>query len=396
MLALVGCHSSTHFSVQSETDLGAAVELHLTLYGDGLLITSPDRFPLAGKNLPGSLVVFDPGDLVPHYRYKLDALSHDGTILAQTAGQMDSHNLRLTLKKGLLPDRDADGVPDVSNGDYDIDDCPQRFDPDQRCAQAGADGLDLGGDDGQPRQADDAAMGPDPALIAWYRFDEVSGTSTPDSSPNGQSGRLVSGSGGALPSLGPGARATALHLDGETQYVSLPPLHYSSVSDFTLSTWFDLAALDHLVGQNGIRRAYLLDLRGDGVIDTDSAALMIDKTIAASDGGAASYELVGYAGGSADTRVKAAVSLQANTFYHAAFVRSGSALTLYLNGVPVAMNTAPTLPLNFSHPKRIGTLSSGKPSQGDYFFPGAIDEVRIYTRALSVSELKQQCGAACP
>ena len=68
---------------------------------------------------------------------------------------------------------------------------------------------------------------------------------------------------------------------------------------------------------------------------------------------------------------------------HFAFTCDGSNLKAFQDGVLIGSRTInPSIVLNNSNPLRIG---SGNNSE--YFFKGAIDEVRIYNRTLSTSEV---------
>jgi len=75
--------------------------------------------------------------------------------------------------------------------------------------------------------------------------------------------------------------------------------------------------------------------------------------------------------------------LPTNTWSHVAVTWNGATLRLYVNGVQVASRAvAGTLPTT-SNPLRIG----GNANWGEYF-AGAIDEVRVYNRALSAAEVQ--------
>ena len=65
----------------------------------------------------------------------------------------------------------------------------------------------------------------------------------------------------------------------------------------------------------------------------------------------------------------------------------------YINGRLVGEGTAP-LDLNTEQPLRLGAGASEGP--GNYFFPGMIDEVRIYDRALSAEEVAGLAGVTEP
>jgi hypothetical protein len=82
-----------------------------------------------------------------------------------------------------------------------------------------------------------------------------------------------------------------------------------------------------------------------------------------------------------------------NTLTHIAVVRNGTTLTFYVNGTP-----DPSLTVLDTNPFRNGsnTLRVGGQGRGgrNRFFPGVIDEPRIYTRALTQAEI--QAGMNTP
>lgn len=89
-------------------------------------------------------------------------------------------------------------------------------------------------------------------------------------------------------------------------------------------------------------------------------------------------------GGNGEQQLNGPV-LTAGTWYHIAVVLSGNTGTLYVNGAAVATNTSMTL-----HPSSLGSTTHnylGKSQFSDPAFLGTIDDFRIYSRALSASEI---------
>ena len=74
--------------------------------------------------------------------------------------------------------------------------------------------------------------------------------------------------------------------------------------------------------------------------------------------------------------------LPTNTWTHLSVTYNGSTLTLYRNGVAVATST-----VSGTLSPTTGTLQIGASQFGEYF-KGLIDEVRIYNRALSATEIQ--------
>lgn len=79
-----------------------------------------------------------------------------------------------------------------------------------------------------------------------------------------------------------------------------------------------------------------------------------------------------------------------NSWYHVFITYDGETLIMYVNGVPVDTNTSPTgaIQYGFSNPFCIGR-ESGEAlcTDGTYYFNGSLDEVRVYNRALSDTEV---------
>jgi hypothetical protein len=75
--------------------------------------------------------------------------------------------------------------------------------------------------------------------------------------------------------------------------------------------------------------------------------------------------------------------LTLHTWYHVVAVREGAAVRLYLNGVLDAAGTASGAAATSTHPFTLAYAGHHA------FFPGALDDVRLYNRALSEVEIPQ-------
>ena len=97
-----------------------------------------------------------------------------------------------------------------------------------------------------------------------------------------------------------------------------------------------------------------------------------------------------------DDRFSVGGPLANGRWYHAAFVYEGarSAVTVYLNGAPVGAHAESASSITpFSSPMWVGCLPEGQPSQG---FTGLMDEVAVWHRALSASEIAALANATGP
>ena len=86
--------------------------------------------------------------------------------------------------------------------------------------------------------------------------------------------------------------------------------------------------------------------------------------------------------GSNSETVSASNALPVNTWSHVAVTYDGSVVTLYVNGTAVSTNSASGSIVSGTTPLWIGGTSSSTD-----FFQGRIDEVRVYNRALTTTEI---------
>src|SRR5215510_9249799 len=196
-------------------------------------------------------------------------------------------------------------------------------------------------------------------LVAYWKFDEGSGTIVADSSGNGNNGTLVNG-----PVWTAGRVGNALYFDGVNDNVTVPDSNSLDLSSaFTLSAWVNPAAT-------------FTDYRSI-VAKNPPYYLYASSSWYCPDGSPL--------GGFSTDRINPVCQpspLPTNTWTHLAVTYNGSTLTLYRNGVAVAnSNVSATL-----SPTTLN-LQIGASQFGEYF-KGLIDEVRIYNRALTATEIQ--------
>ena len=208
-------------------------------------------------------------------------------------------------------------------------------------------------------------------LIGRWSLDEGSGSTAFDTSDNSNDG-TASGTSWAA-----GQFSNALDFDGTDDYVDMGAFTATDgLSALTVSAWVNLDTVtggDRTVASKwdnpcGACQSWLLS------VENGSPIIQINTT--------------GWAG------VYATTDLQTDAWYHLAATYDGSDLRIYVNGVEEA-STAKTG--NLKTPNRdlyVGVRFDDGTGVG--YMDGSIDELRIYNRALTASEVQSlnDAGAA--
>jgi O-glycosyl hydrolase len=197
--------------------------------------------------------------------------------------------------------------------------------------------------------------------VVWYKADESSGSTLADSSGNGKTATLTGSYGFTT-----GVSGNAVNLTGGN--ASLPTGIVSALGDFTIAAWIKPTSIDSW--------ARVFDF-GTG---TSNYMFFTPKT---SDTSLPRFAITT---GSGEQTINSSVAISASTWTHIAITLSGNTATLYINGVVAGVNTSMTL-----RPSSLGSTSQNYIGKSQYSwdatFKGAVDDFRIYERALSVSEV---------
>jgi hypothetical protein len=197
-------------------------------------------------------------------------------------------------------------------------------------------------------------------LVAAYGFNEGFGSTVADASGTGNTGTV----GGATWTTG--KYGGALSFSGSSNWVTVPDANSLDLNKFTISAWVKPAA-----AQSGWRTAVLKEIPASGLayalyvngVSPSAPAVYLDNGTEVGTGTGPSSLPVGawsYVTGSYD----------------------GSTLRLYVDGVLKASKASTGTTKTSSGPLRIG----GNALWGEWF-NGALDEIRIYNRALSATEV---------
>ena len=207
---------------------------------------------------------------------------------------------------------------------------------------------------------------PGSSLVAAYGFNEGAGTTVADSSGNNNNGTLSNATWATAGKFG-----KALSFNGTNAFVSIPDstsLHLTT--GMTLEAWVNPATL------GAVWRTVILKERPSD---------LVWGLYANSSSGKPEADLAS----PADTLLNGVSALPLNAWSHLAATYDGANLRLYVNGTQVS-SKAVTGTLTTS----TGLLKIGGNAIWGEFFNGMIDEVRIYNRALSATELQADMTTA--
>jgi fibronectin type 3 domain-containing protein len=199
-----------------------------------------------------------------------------------------------------------------------------------------------------------------PPLVAAYSFGEGTGSTVTDSSGNGNTGTIV----GATWNAG-GKYGSALTFNGTSSRVDIPDspsLHLTT--GMTLEAW-----VNPTTSPNGWR-----DIVYKG---NDNYYLEGSTTTGSRPAGGGTF-------GGSNANAFGASPLTTNVWTHMAVTYDGSTIRLYVNGVLAGSQAKTGTITTSSNPLQIG----GDNFFGNQYFNGSIDEVRVYSGALSVAAIQ--------
>lgn len=202
-------------------------------------------------------------------------------------------------------------------------------------------------------------------LVAAYSFEEVSGSTVVDASGKGNHGRIKEAT------RVTGKFGQALSFDGINDWVTV-----NSASSLDLTNGMTLEAWVYPTAAMNSWRSVLLKEQAGGLAYALYAHSDSNQPVA-------SINIIG------DQNLAGGATLTANTWVHLVATYDGVTERLYVNGTQVA-SKAQTGSMTVS----TGALRIGGNSVWSEYFKGYIDEVRVYNRALTASEIKTDMTTA--
>jgi len=201
----------------------------------------------------------------------------------------------------------------------------------------------------------------DPNLVLYLPFEENTGTMTKDLSGWGNHGALING-----PSWTNGKVGKCLSFDGVDDYVNRATCSGLSTSAITIEFWSK---------QAGTKSSFMHPI---GVFGGHKVTVYIFPN-------SYTYNYKFNIGG---TRYdEASIATLDGNWHHIVMTFDGSKIKCYVDSVLKVDKSAPGSITKTDDSVFIGTTGTGS-SHSTNYFKGLIDEVRIYNRALTASEVK--------
>jgi hypothetical protein len=204
-------------------------------------------------------------------------------------------------------------------------------------------------------------------LVGYWKFDEGVGTTAADSSGNNNTGTLVNS-----PTWTTGKIGNALSFNGVNSYVNVgSPTVLNDLQSFTYSLWINPRSLGQSIyggvliekaGGSGFKRFTLANNIGQnfrGEVETTGSTVIVNSTLNT-------------------------VSL--NQWQHVVMTYDDTTktATIYKNGTLLSSGTGGGSLIS----EAVGNLIIGNNAATSRTFDGSIDDVRIYNRALTASDIQ--------
>ena len=221
----------------------------------------------------------------------------------------------------------------------------------------------------------------DPDLLVWYKFDETSGTIAHDSSGNGHDGTL-----NGNPKWVPGQINGALDFGGDGDYVidADAGAYMNGLSAVTVALWIKSDVI-------GTDSGFIIFENPQG---RDTRNIRYDQDMGGGLLNGIKYGTCVNPGDTADEEDESPPNVQTTEWQHIAVTWASGAgafpvgLNLYINGVlTVPSDDEPGAEGVLTGYDRVMVGKGGKDDGANEGWDGLVDDVRIYSRVLTVEEI---------
>ncbi len=214
-----------------------------------------------------------------------------------------------------------------------------------------------------------------PGLVAAYGFSEASGATTADASGFNNTGTLVGATRVA------GKYGNGLSFNGTSNLVRVPDsASLDATTGLTLEAWVKPSTV------SGWQTLVMKESASTPIPRGSWSDLLAYTMYANTDTNRPNIGIVSTTG---DYEARGTTKLATNTWTHVATTFDGATVKVYINGVQVKSAAASGTLYTSSDQLSIG----GNSIWGEYF-KGVIDEVRVYNRGLSASEIVSDMNTA--
>lgn len=218
-------------------------------------------------------------------------------------------------------------------------------------------------------------------LVLHYSFNNDTGVSARDSSPTLLHGTYVNTTAAAASTTSVPSLGKAINLVGANhQYIAVPERNALDVDRYTLAAMVRYTGVqnDQTLGRWEVIEkadAYWVNIRTDGKVRVGGFFGSCTSS------GAWKY-------------LDSTTAVPLNTWTHVASTYNGTTLTVWINGKKAGSRAVTGTTCKNNHPLAVG--AKNYPAKGllEAFWDGRLDDVRIYKRALSATEIAGLVPAA--
>ena len=216
---------------------------------------------------------------------------------------------------------------------------------------------------------------PESGLVLQYSMETLSQGTITYESPSSLAGQVEAGSGTVRLVTSLVGHGRALRLTGtQHQYVNVPTSTVLDVNTYTLSAWVRYTGIqnDQTLGRWEVLEkagAYWMNVRTNGLV-----------------------RVGGFYGGCANANWQffdSTRALPVNRWKHVATTYDGTWLRVYINGRAAGAERVSGRTCVSGEPLAVGAKNNPTKGLLEAFWDGRLDEVRIYDRALTVTEIGQ-------